>query len=200
MTYGEVKRMALKLIFSDTAAGIPIADNYNDQADYLGAIPALVDSAQIDIAVRARKIPALVPLRELPRETLGEFTAYELPEDCREVEGLVLPDMTRPDYRLLAGKIFVSGEMPEGAMLDYRRYPVSVGSDPEDSTELDGTPDVHSAIPYFVAAQLVLYDDSYRYGVLRNEYESRVMALRDKPRYEIGSIHDVYGFCEAVMQ
>lgn len=200
MTYGEVKRMALELIFSDTVGGVPIEDSYNDQADYLAAIPSLVDSAQNDIAVRAKKIPALTNLSELRHETQGEFTAYELPEDCREVEGLVLPDMTRLDYRLLAGKLFVSGEAPEGTLLDYRRYPVSVGSGPEDSLELDSTPDVHSAIPYFVAAQLVLYDDSYRYGALRNEYESRVTALRDKPRYESGSIEDVYGFCGTVMQ
>lgn len=200
MTYGEVKRMALKLIFSDTAGGVPIEDSYNDQADYLAAIPSLVDSAQMDIAVRARKIPALIPLSELRHEAREEFTAYELPEDCREVEGLVLPDLTRPDYRLIAGKLCVCGKAPAGTLLDYRRYPVSVGSDPEDSLVLDGTPDVHSAIPYFVAAQLVLYDDSYRYGALRNEYESRVTALRDKPRYESGSIQDVYGFCEAVMQ
>ena len=198
MTYGEVKRMALKLIFSDTAGGVPIEDSYNDQADYLAAIPALVDSAQMDIAVRAKKIPALTVLSELSHETRDEVTAYELPEDCREVEGPVLPDMTRPDYRLLAGKIYLKGEAPEGTLLAYRRYPVSVGSDPADDLELDGTADVHSAIPYFVAAQLVLYDDSYRYGALRNEYESRVAALRDKPRYESGSIEDVYGFCGAV--
>lgn len=200
MTYGEVKRMALKLIFSDTAGGVPIEGSYNDQADYLAAIPALVDSAQMDIAVRAKKIPALIALSELRHETRDEVTAYELPEDCREVEGPVLPDMTRPDYRVLAGKIYLKGEAPQGTLLAYGRYPVSVGGDPEDDLELDGTPDVHSAIPYFVAAQLVLYDDSYRYGALRNEYESRVTALRDKPRCESGSIEDVYGFCGAVMQ
>lgn len=84
MTYGEVKRMALRLIFSDTAAGQPIAESYNDQADYLAAIPALVDSAQTDIAVRARRIPALCPVDSLSEREEGGFRVLTLPADCRE--------------------------------------------------------------------------------------------------------------------
>lgn len=71
---------------------------------------------------------------------------------------------------------------------------MSVGASPEDTLELDNTPDVHAAIPFFVAAQLVLYDDSYRYAVLRSEYESRVAALRESARVEESAVGDVYGF------
>ena len=45
-----------------------------------------------------------------------------------------------------------------------------------------------------MAAQLVLYDDSYRYAVLRSEYESRVAALRESARVEESTVGDVYGF------
>lgn len=200
MTYGEVKRMALKLIFSDTAAGQPIADSYNDQADYLAAIPALVDSAQTDIAVRGRSIPALCPVDELPERTEGDFRVLTLPGDCREPShaGLLLPEGELPgryrDYRLVGGRLWLHKTAPSGLILEYSRYPASVGAAPEDTLELDNTPEVHGAIPFFVAAQLVLYDDAYRYAVLRNEYESRVAAMREAMRVEETTVGDVYGF------
>ncbi len=202
MTYGEVKRMALKLLFSDTVAGQPIADSYNDQADYLAAIPALVDSAQTDLAVRAKGIPAICPTDELPERREGDFRVLTLPADCREPvhTGLILPEGDEleryRDYRLAGGKLWLPKEAPSGLILEYLRYPVSVGAAPEDALELDNTPDVHGAIPFFVAAQLVLYDDSYRYAVLRNEYESRVSALREAVRVEESTVGDVYGFSD----
>lgn len=200
MTYGEVKRMALRLIFSDTAAGQPIAESYNDQADYLAAIPALVDSAQTDIAVRARRIPALCPVDSLSEREEGGFRVLTLPADCREPMhgGLLLPEGEEfgrcRDYRLAGGRLWLPKSAPAGLILEYWRYPVSVGASPEDALELDNTPDVHAAIPFFVAAQLVLYDDSYRYAVLRSEYESRVAALRESARVEESTVGDVYGF------
>ena len=200
MTYGEVKRMALKLIFSDTAAGQPIAASYNDQADYIKAIPALVDSAQADIALRGRRLPALCRVRELAAREEGGFRVMELPGDCRELMhgGLLLPSAEGLEryrqYSLAGGKLWLSKSAPEGLLIEYWRYPLSVGESPNDSLELDNSPDTHSAIPFFVAAQLVLYDDSYRYAALRNEYENRISALRESPRAEETDIEDVYGF------
>ena len=200
MTYGEVKHSTLKLIFSDTSAGQPIAESYNDQADYIAAIPALVDSAQTDIAVRARQIPAVIALSALGGEEDGGFTAYTLPADCREIvhSGLVVKEgetvRRYGGYRLIGGKLYVPKSAPGGMELEYYRCPVSVGADPADGLILDNSPDTHSAIPYFVAAQLVMYDDAFRYGALRSEYEARVAALRRPVSVERSTIDDVYAF------
>lgn len=200
MTYGEVKHTALKLLFSDTSAGQPIAESYNDQADYIAAIPALVDSAQTDVAVRARKIPAVIALSALAGEEDGGFTVYALPADCHEIvhSGLVVKEgetlRRYGGYRLVGGKLYVPKSAPGGMELEYYRYPLSVGADPADELALDNSPDTHSAIPFFVAAQLVMYDDAFRYGALKSEYEARVAALRRSVRVERHGIDDVYGF------
>lgn len=200
MNYGEVRRMALRLIFSDTSAGQIIPEGYNDQADYLAAIPAFVDSALHDIAVRTGRLTAAVPLASLTiHAETGRSRVYELPEDCIQVTGVLLPELQSASYHILGGRLYVNRELPDGSILSYRRFPVSVGSEPADSLELDGTPEIHSAIAYYVAAQLVLYDDSYRYAVLRNEYESRVTALR-QIKAELYDIADQYGGFGAVTE
>ena len=204
MTYGDVKREVLKLIFSDTIAGSEIPSTYNNQADYIKMIPQLVDSAQMDIATRAKKIPAMVPLDSLEHEESGGFTVYTLPDNCLDVMhgGLVrsytnefgIPEMTRfHHYRFYGNKLYVPNKVRGEFNLEYWRYPESVGADPEESLKLDNTPDTHQAIPFYVAAHLLLYDDAFRYSALRNEYETRIAMLHNPVFVEDSRVEDVYG-------
>ena len=201
MTYGEIKRESLRLINCDTVAGQEIPAGYNCQADLLAAIPSLVDSAQADIALRVKMPSAIRQISTLPRRVHGKFTIYDLPEDCREPICILDGGTVEPwcDVVLRGGGLVLPDAAPEGLLLEYRRLPVSVGSEPDEGQQLDGSPDTHSAIPYFVAAQLVLYDDSYRYAALRNEYEIRIASLRERPRIECVSVADVYGFQTGVL-
>lgn len=192
MNYGEVRRMALRLLFSDTSAGQPIPADYNDQADYLAAIPSLVDNALLDIAVRTDCLTAVVPLSSLRCEgERGGKRVIALPNDCYETVAVLLPGLVPAAFRVLADRLYVEPALPEDTVVYYRRFPVSVGSAPEDSTALDGTAEMHALVPFYVAAYLVLYDDSYRYGVLRSEYENRLMALR-QAKAELSPIRNVY--------
>ena len=62
MNYGQVKKASLQLIFSESIAGTPILSTYNNQADYEGMIPTLVNDCMMYIATTVKKIPAIVPL------------------------------------------------------------------------------------------------------------------------------------------
>lgn len=206
MTYGEVKRMALKLAFTDTIAGAEIPQSYNNQADLTLQIPGLVDSALMDIVTRAKHIPALVSLDDLEKSTIPGFTIYTMPSDYQDMMhgGLVAAVhdsygwndkiIRYRNYRFIGGKLYLPENAPQHMSMEYWRYPVSVGASPADSVQLDGTPDMHPAIPYYVAAQLLQYDDAFRYQANRNEYETRISMLHDPVFVEETPITDVYNF------
>jgi hypothetical protein len=77
-------------------------------------------------------------------------------------------------------------------IVEYYRYPKSIGDDPSDDLELDNTPDTHAALPYFVASQLVMYDDAFRYSALHNEWETRLSRLTEPVTVEYAPVDDVY--------
>ena len=206
MNYGDIKREALKLAFTDTVAGEQIAPSYNNQADYINQIPGLVDSALMDIVTRAKHIAALAPLEGLQRtEAMPGYDAYIMPYDYQDMmhggliasirDGYGVERITRyRGYRLIGGNLFVPRNAPPHMTLEYWRFPTSVGTSPSDGDTVDGTPDMHSAIPYYVAAQLVMYDDAFRYSALRNEYETKIAMLHDPVFVEEEPVNDVYSF------
>lgn len=195
MTYGQVKRAALRLINADTIDGTEIPPSYNGQADLLAAMPSLVDDAMMEIATTVRKIPACVCLDSLEKTQHGSCVLYTLPEDCWQLPsgGLFRPGAEGrcTDARLAGGKLLLpAGE--QGLWMEYWRYPASVGEHPADDTPLDNSPDTHSAVPYFVAAQLVLYDDAYRFAALHNEWETRLARLNSGVFAESVRVGDRY--------
>lgn len=195
MTYGQVKRAALRLLNASTVAGSEIPLSYNEQADLVLAMPSLVDDAVMQIATTVKKIPAAVCLDELDRTAAGGYELVTLPPDCwRLMNGGLLRASggTRfHDYRLLGHQLMLpAGET--GLWAEYWRYPASVGNEPDDAVPLDNSPDTHSAIPYFVAGQLVLYDDAFRYAALHNEWESRLRRIGEAVFTERSQVRDAY--------
>ena len=206
MNYGQVKRESLRKIFSDTIAGDQIASTYNNQADYEKAIPGLVNDAMTYIATTVKRIPEIVKLDDLARTEEDTYYVYTLPDDCYEIMngGLIIPfpkncervvaDRYRR-YRQYGGtQLWLPKNAPAGLQLEYYRYPYQLPNDPDDNISLDNTPDTHAAIPYYVAAQLVMYDDAFRYAALYNDWESRLSRLKEPVITEDTRIHDVYGF------
>lgn len=195
MTYGQVKRAALRLLNASTVAGSEIPLSYNDEADLVLAMPSLVDDAVMQIATTVKKIPAVVSLDELDRTAAGDCELYTLPADCWRLMngGLVRPGSKQrfDGYRLVGGKLVLPAGCT-GLLAEYWRYPASVGASPEDSLPLDNSPDTHAAVPYFVAGQLVLYDDAYRYAALHGEWENRLARLGADVFTEKSAVRDVY--------
>ena len=200
MTYGELKKRVLQLIFSYSVAGSEIPATYNNQADYLAMIPGMVNNGQMDIATSVKRLPAQVLLADLETETVNGRLLYKLPADCwMPFTGGLLYERSRRyerffGYRFISGFINLQRCAPSGLLLEYWRYPELIDAATPDSTELDNTPDVHECLVFYVAAHLLAYDDPYRYTIFKNMYEERRAALREPVWLEPQHIWNLYSW------
>jgi len=218
MTYGELKKLVMQLIFSESIAGTEIRETYNNQADYLRMIPGLANDGMMYIATTVKKIPELVPLTTLNYEEMGKFRLYTLPEDFWRMHngGIIWPKpigggQTAYErfhwYKMYANnRLLVPANVPnlDEMMVEYYRYPHQIPDIPDDapdkkaqeqerdSMELDNTPDTHAALPYYIAAQLVMYDDPFRYSALWNAFETRLGRITEPVTTEYSLVDDAY--------
>lgn len=200
MTYGECKHRVLELVFSYSVAGSEIPAAYNNQADYAGMIPGLLNQAQMDIATTVKRIYEAVPLAEMDSREVNGRIRYRLPEDCwLPLTGGLLRERPhgRParfrQFRILGGKyIELRPGLGDALTLEYWRFPARITPQTPDETELDNTPDVHECLVYYAAAHLLAYDDAFRYTAFMNEYEKSKSRLREPVWLETGEIEDVY--------
>lgn len=201
-TYGRMRDDVLRLINRYSIAGKKYATTYNNQQDYINRIPALVNDALIYIAGSARKISAQHILTPCEGEVYGSWLKFILPEDCLEVRpGGLLRLKAQPGekqvmevYKLQEPDfILLPGDLKEPVVLEYYRRPQLLPDEPEDGHRIDATLDVQMAIEYYVAAHVVMYDDSFAYASLYNEFENKMDRLVRPPTTEITRVHDAYG-------
>ena len=183
MNYGQVRDAALHLLNQYSVAGREIPASYNNQQDYLSAIPSLIDSAQMEIATTVKPISALKNVRA------DSHGLFPLPCNCYRFIGTE----PRRDFRFVGERHFiVPGWKGSRILVEYHRYPHPMGENPEDDKRLDNTPDTHYAIPYYVASRLVLDDDTYKQATLYNEWRTRLTELMPPVRVEKGPQFNVY--------
>ena len=94
MTYGQLKKQVMQLIFSESIAGNEIPPSYNNQADYLRMSPGLANDGMVYIATTVKRIPEMVPLTELPYEEMPNGDRlYTMPSDFWRMHngGLIWP-------------------------------------------------------------------------------------------------------------
>lgn len=200
MTYGQVKRAALKLLNQYSVAGELVADSYNNQQDYINRIPELVNDAMMEIATVGRKIPVLLELKNLAYEEIGDMVRYTLPMDflqfksgsvVKTVDGRILHTNV---YMVQGGNYLVLPKEEAGNyIIEYYRQPILLGDNPDDRISLDNDPMTHRAIPYYVAAFLVSHDEAYLYQVFYNKYEDMLARMRPEPFASVTTVADVYG-------
>ena len=205
MTYGELKRRVLQLIFSYSIAGDEIEPSYNNQADYIKQIPGLLNSAQTYV-YQVKKFQDSVSLSHLDKEDYGTEDMYILPDDCLKMKpGLIQPGIDQNGYpfkrfnhyRLFGGNKLL---LPTGVgdklklILEYERRGVPVPDNVPDNYMLKNTDEVNEILPFYIAAFVVMYDDAFRYSALYNEFETRLQRLEPNPTYlELNTVDDVYG-------
>ena len=201
MTYEQVKNATLKLLNQFTMAGVPVAGSYNNQQDYLNRIPTLVNDALMEISTTAKKITVLQNLRSLPREDLGKQVRYELPGDFYQlVSGSVVTTqegkvLHTNQYSTQTSKyLLVPKEEAGDYTVAYYRYPQLLPETPAADDELDNDPETHFAIPYYVAAMLVIHDDAFLYASFYNKYEDKLAKMGPGLTAEIDATQDVYAF------
>jgi len=204
MTYGELKKQVLNLIFSYQIAGDPIELSYNNQADYVAMIPGFLNKVQSEIS-QIKKITEIVMLSDLPKQSFGAYDMYYLPEDCIQLMngGLIKPNDYEgakfladrfSDYKIIGEKkLLVPKGLDDRLLVEYWKRPVTVSDNVQDSYELENSEEVNQILPFYIAAYCVLYDDSFRYSALKNEYESSLQRLLINPVYiEMSEIDDAY--------
>ena len=203
MTYGQLRDRVLQLIFSYSLAGDTIPPSYNNQADYVKQIPGLLNSAQTYI-YQIKHFEDCIKLADLTKEVIDDVTdLYILPDDCLSIKaGLVIPtaDFGTMDrfwhYKLIGGdKLLVPHGVDDQLhlILEYNKRGSPCPDDPPDNYVLKNTDEVNEMIPFYIAAHCVLYDDSFRYAALKNEFEDRLTRLQPNPVYiEMSEVRDYY--------
>lgn len=199
MTYKWANDFTLQLINQYSVAGQKIADTYNNQADYLKRIPALLNDASMQAATTTAPIRTLDDLNNLRCDDNGAWLVYTLPEDCWQMVsgGLVRYDGTHFErfhryHPVGANKFAVPRDLTGEVQVEYFRYPRLLGTDPKDEDELDNTQAVQMALPYYAAAQLVMQDDAFAFSALSNEFESRLARLSERSHTDIHTVDNVY--------
>lgn len=201
MNYGDIKTSALKLINQYSIAGTPIASSYNNQADYLSRIPSLVNEALVYLASGPKRLNATIYLDRNVAEHAAHMYRFLLPEDLMGVKpgGLrVIRDNEieyNTHYSCMGEDYILIPDWIKGDLyLDYYRRPQMLPANPADDAPIDNSLNAQAAIPYYVAAHLVLQDDAYQYSVLYNEWMQRVQMLEEPPHAHQGHTDDVYNF------
>jgi len=209
MTFAEARDLSLNLIHQESIAGVTIPGSYNNQQDYLNKIPGLINAAQMDIATTTKPIPAEVTLGELTREEANGWYKYTLPENLwqRRGSGLLVPvpHANRPGelfkgytrvnmpLRMIGNDYLMLPQLlPDETILEYYRYPVELSANPADDDLLDNVREAQAAVPYYVAAYCVIYDDAFLYASMKNEYENKKASMHDLVRTEVDPVMDVY--------
>lgn len=203
MNYGQMRDFILQLINRYSVAGTKYQPSYNNQQDYLNRIPMLINDGLVYIASAIRKMPTQHILCPNRGEPYGNgYIRHMLPEDCLEIcsGGMMVPGarygeprflkeyiLQEPDY------ILIPAWMKKDVVLEYYRRPQLLPDAPTDDARVDATLDVQSAVCYYVAAHLVIFDDNYVYTTLYNEFENRAARLIQAPTTEIRGVYDAYG-------
>ena len=81
-------------------------------------------------------------------------------------------------------------------MLEYFRYPSLLGVNPMDEASLDNTLEAQMALPYYVAAHLVMHDNAFAYQALYNEFEAKLARLGEQLQAEPTVVEDSYDAAE----
>ena len=199
MNYKWARDFALQLINQYSVAGVKVPETYNNQADYLVRIPKLLDDAQMYAATTAAPILVSEDLKNLRCDENGEWFTYTLPEDCWQIcsGGLIRYDgdtfqRFHRYHPVGENKIAVPRDLTGEVRVEYYRYPRMLGDTPKDEDELDNQRPVQMALPYYVAAQLVMQDDAFAFSALSNEFETRLARLTERPHTDIHVVEDVY--------
>lgn len=199
MNYAWARDFTLQLINQYSVAGQTVVPSYNNQADYIARIPILLDDAQVYVATTVRRIREVLPFEQLVPTYMRGWEIYDLPEDCWQISGGGLIRFTGPKiqryhkYRMLGSNRIAIPEGLRGVLeLEYFRRPRLLGTAPVDTDELDNTVEVQMALPYYVAAHLVMYDNAFAYSALMNEFETKMERLYELPQTELTITEDVY--------
>lgn len=198
MTYGQFKADVLRLINQYSIAGNKVAATYNNQQDYINRMPSLVNDGMVYLATTARRLREVSDL--IDPDKMGNWLIYTLPDDFWQLcpSGVIYVDndgnISRTSRYKIVGENKIAVPKPEREIkVEYFRYPVLLREVPEDGDFIDCPMEAQSALAFYVASHLVIFDDPYIQATLYNEFENKLSRLGAVPAATIGQISDEYG-------
>ena len=199
MTYAQIRRAVLSHIGMYSIAGTPVPETYNNQEDYLLQIPQFFNEGLVNIRTSTKPLPEMISIGS-DWEPVGDMLRYELPDDFYQLKSggvsYLTPDGTyhkSTEYKLSGRKHILVPKYKKGKyLIEYYRYPAQLPEAPSDAYVLTEEVDVLQAAIVYAAAQLVMYDDEFRYATLYNDYESRLSRMSNGIAVEMGQVEDVY--------
>lgn len=204
MTYGEAKHKILGHCMADTIAGEPVELTYNNQADYVKRIPGLLNDVLRQLATSVKRLTAEVKLTDLESEELGTIVKYNIPSDCYRFNSDCLIDLNSifdsnkhdffAGYKRVGNSILLPQGLDEQLLFQYWRYPQKLSDNPSDNTVLDSSEEACEAAVFYVAGELMRYDNPYMYASLYNEFITQRNNMTEPIWYEYQPIEDVYNF------
>lgn len=198
MTWGELKRNALQLIFSNEGPALSV-DDINEE--YINAMPGVTNAGLQQLLL------AGVPMVKRWIVTIDP----EATEDTVTDSGVTLPAQSgyyHLDMRVLLpafrcvhrGQVMLEtadgyGNAPDWQMegdtvlripgsvvgvytVFYRAYPQTITANTQDTEEIDAPAEGAALLPLYVASELYKDDDLSLATVLRNEFEDGLQKIR----------------------
>lgn len=197
--YQWAKDYVLQLLNQYSISGTLVAPSYNGQFDYISRIPNLLNDAQVQVATTVGRIRTVIPLSELPCEEHGTWQIYTMPEDFWQIcsGGLIRygkENLERCNlcHAIGSKQIAVPKSLGGNLSVEYYRLPNLLSDKPEDDDPLDNTIPAQMALPYYVAAHLVMFDNAFAYQALMNEFESKLERLAEDPVFIVSTVEDAY--------
>lgn len=206
MTIGQCMDFAFQLLNQYSIAGNLVPLSYNDQADDQNRMLNLINDAQMELATTVRPIYSSVTITvppidpRVPTTDIATKMPYDfyMPETVRftPLHGHDQTMREAPRYKWQNNDELLVPSRPAGSyLIDYKRYPKRYEPGTSKSIELDGTPDTHEAIPYYVAAMIALDQNPKAYSALYNVWETRLARMGMKTPYtSVTTVEDDYGF------
>lgn len=207
MKYSRFRDMVFQLINQYSIRGKPTGELDNDYEDLSERIPNLLTMAMGKISVDGKPIIGILDQSQLEQEgkleERGGYTIITLPEDFQSMTGDGIPVTSHgrlirvKGYHMVGDKLVMETRlMREAIALEYEKRPKeyrAILNEDLSEVELDGDMEQQMAAALFVAAMLMLDDDSFVYASLMNEFEDRVSSMRGRLSAEVFPVNDCMG-------
>lgn len=199
MIYGLIRRKVLEYLNMYSIGGTRIADEYNNQDDYIHRIPALINSAILEIR---GEYPRKRVAQLTGGQVQGRYVLYSLPSDFKGIcTGGVFVGVERQrtnDYRLFGESSILVPDDGEPYFIEYYQTPeqipltASQDGDPSDSYDFNETPEAIDAACVYAASWLALDEDSFDHTALNNLFEGKLKRMAPRQTAEIHPIGNDY--------
>jgi len=146
--------------------------NKTSRTEYLAKFYDYLDIAQKRIAQTKPIVKTYIIIKTASNNAYDKF---DLPNNLYQINRLYDDNLNNIEYLYLKpNKIALNGNLEGNYTLEYKAYPVTIlPTDDKNTTNLELDEDACQAVPYFIAAQMLIKEDDQRpYDKYMSEFDS----------------------------